>query len=121
MQSNTFSLLRELVSADAVALRVRGTCMTPRIAEGAVLQVRPAFALPGDVLVFRTPAGDIAAHRLLGWRRSGFVTKGDHAVGHDAPVRRENVLGVAAVPVSPLDRARALATFVRLAWRKLTR
>lgn len=121
MQPNIFSLLRELSSAGAVALRVRGTCMTPHLAEGALLTVRAGLALPGDVLVFRTPAGDVAAHRLLGWRPSGFVTKGDRAIVHDAPVRRENVIGVADVAISPLDRLRALAAFSRIAWRKLTR
>ena len=95
--------------------------MAPYLAEASRIVVRSRFALPGDVLVFRTPAGDVAAHRLLGWRRSGFVTKGDHAVIHDAPVRRANVIGVAEVAVSPLQRIRAVATFIRIAWRKLWR
>lgn len=121
MQFKTFALLREIAASDAVAISVRGMCMSPHLTDGDRLRVRARFALPGDVLVFRTPAGDLAAHRLLGWRRSGFVTKGDHAIIHDAPVRGENVVGVAELAISLLERLKAVAAFARIACRKLTR
>ena len=121
MDSNVFSLVRDLASAETVSVRVRGTCMVPHVADGAMLAVRARPAFPGDVVVFRTPAGDLAAHRLLGWRRAGLVTKGDHAFVHDAPVRRDAVIGIARIAVHPADRLRALRSYVRIAWRRLLR
>ena len=121
MNPNTFSLVRELASAAPVAVRIKGRCMAPVLADGATIAVRARFALPGDVIVFRTPAGDLAAHRLLGWRRRGLVTKGDHADSHDAPVRAEHVIGVAHLRIGMRDRLRALASFAQIACRKLLR
>ena len=108
---------------DAVTLRVRGGCMEPLIADGAAVPVRRRRVYwPGDVLVFRTPAGDLAAHRLVGYRRRGFVTKGDHCDLHDAPVRREAVVGaVEGVSIGVAARLCAMATFLHLALRKMLR
>src|SRR6476661_8888754 len=77
-----------------VQLTIRGSCMSPLINDGASVLVRSRRRyLPGDVIVFRTPAGDLAAHRLLGWRPAGLVTKGDHCSIHDAPVQRDAIVG----------------------------
>src|SRR4051794_22013450 len=89
MDANAFRFLRELARDERVTLRVRGDCMEPGIAAGDSVTVRRRrLYLPGDVIVFRTPAGDLAAHRVLGYRGGALVTQGDHCTLHDAPVMR---------------------------------
>lgn len=120
MHPTSFRYLRELAANQRLVLRVRGQCMTPQLVEGAEVEVRRRRVyLPGDVLVFRTPAGDLAAHRLLGWRRRGFVTRGDGCETHDAPVRREMVVGVVMTRVPLRMRVRALAAYARIVARRL--
>jgi hypothetical protein len=116
----TFQALRE-VSLDAeVALRIRGGCMPAAFADGAEVMVRARrFYLPGDVLVFRTNTGELAAHRLLGWRLLGFVTKGDQCVVHDPPVAVSAIVGAVDVPVALADRGRAVFELVRIVGRRL--
>lgn len=114
--------LRELAAEEEISLRVRGACMSPHVGNGDVVRVRRRRVyLPGDVIVFRTSAGDLAAHRLLGWRPAGFVTRGDTCVVHDAPVRREEIVGRVQMRVSYRLRVRALAEFARIVVRRLFR
>lgn len=77
--------------------------------------------LPGDVVVFRTPAGDLAAHRVIGWRPAGLVTKGDGCVIHDAPVPADAIVGRVEGRVALRDRLRALATFAGILLRRAAR
>ena len=123
MRPRTIAFLRELADAEPVTLRLRGDCMAPMLPSGASIRVQKRrFYLPGDVVVFRTPAGDLAAHRLLGYRRAGLVTKGDHCVDHDAPVPRSAVIGaIEGVRVRSRDRVRALAQLARIVVRRLRR
>lgn len=101
---------------------VRGDCMEPLLRSGDEVRVRAKRVyVPGDVIVFRTHAGELAAHRVLGWRPAGLVTKGDHCTLHDAPVPGESILGAVQVPVSWQERMRAIARFARIVSRKLTR
>src|ERR1051325_8010375 len=94
MDARAFAFLRELAASERVPVRVRGDCMEPLIAAGAEVSVRRrALYLPGDVIVFRTNAGDLAAHRVLGYRGKGLVTAGDHCSSHDAPVARAAIVG----------------------------
>ncbi|HEX7154591.1 MAG TPA: S24/S26 family peptidase [Thermoanaerobaculia bacterium] len=118
-----FEFLRELAAGEGVTVRVRGDCMEPLIAAGAEVRVtRKRVYLPGDVIVFRTPSGELAAHRLLGYRASGLVTKGDHCVQHDAPVTRSMVIGaIAGLTVHRRDRLRAIAGLGRIILRRLKR
>ena len=96
--------------------------MTPALADGATVTVRQRRVyLPGDVLVFRTRAGDFAAHRMLGWRRSALVTKGDHCEIHDAPVARNAIIGAVDVRIKVSDRVKALASYARIVLRRLAR
>jgi hypothetical protein len=122
MQAQTFQFLRELAS-DGVTLRVRGGCMAPLLADGAAVTVqRRRVYLPGDVVVFRTPAGELAAHRVLGWRAGGLVTQGDRCDVHDAPVARGAVVGaVAGLRVGLRARVRALARMAALVCRRAMR
>jgi hypothetical protein len=119
MNVSTFQALREL---GAVPLRIRGGCMVPALDDGAAVMVRARrFYFPGDVLVFRTSAGDLAAHRMLGWRRAALVTKGDGCEIHDAPVAWHSILGAVELPVRLRDRVRALGHFAGIAVRRLLR
>lgn len=96
--------------------------MAPLLDDGSMVQVRARrFYFPGDVLVFRTNAGDLAAHRILGWRPAAFVTKGDGCEIHDAPVRQESIVGAVEVDVRLRERARALSHFARIVVRRLLR
>jgi signal peptidase I len=119
--------LRELAAGEGITVRVRGDCMEPLIRAASDVRVtRKRVYLPGDVIVFRTHAGDLAAHRLLGYRRMdgamAFVTKGDHCVTHDAPVSRTDVLGhVEALTIRKRDRLRAVVNLARIIFRRLTR
>jgi hypothetical protein len=122
MNAPLFDAVRELSRDAAWTLRIRGACMEPVFADGASVQVRArTFYLPGDVLVFRTHAGDLAAHRLLGWRSRAFVTKGDGCAIHDAPVSAAQIIGAVAVPVPLRDRLRALGHYAGIVWRRLRR
>ena len=96
--------------------------MSPHLSHGDVVRVkRRRMYLPGDVVVFRTRAGDLAAHRLLGWRPAGFITRGDRCVVHDAPVPRRDILGAVQLRVSYRLRARAVMGFARIVLRRLFR
>jgi hypothetical protein len=126
MNAPLFDAVRELTRDAALdagfTLRIRGGCMTPVFADGASVEVRArTFYLPGDVVVFRTNAGDLAAHRLLGWRRRALVTKGDGCELHDAPVSHAQILGAVTVPVPLRDRLRALGQYARIVWARLRR
>jgi signal peptidase I len=125
MHAHAFRFLKELAGEAPVSMRIAGDCMEPLIASGATISVRKQrFYLPGDVIVFRTPAGDIAAHRLLGYRMSGgraaLVTKGDRCTLHDAPVPLAMIVGaIAGVPVSMRARLAALSQLARIVSRKV--
>lgn len=96
--------------------------MAPAIDDGAAVIVRARwFYFPGDVLVFRTNAGDLAAHRMLGWRRAALVTKGDGCEIHDAPVASHAILGAVDVPVPLRERVRAVLHLARIVLRRLLR
>lgn len=121
MHPTATRFLSEL-AVDGVSLRVRGDCMTPHLVDGSTVCVRARRVYwPGDVLVFRTAAGDLAAHRVLGWRTAGLVTKGDGCAIHDAPVPREDIVGAAAVRVSLRERLAALVELARIVARRVAR
>lgn len=118
----TLEALRAVSRDTPVPLRIRGGCMTPLMDDGANVAVRARrLYLPGDVLVFRTKAGDLAAHRMLGWRAAGFVTKGDGCVVHDPPVARAHIVGAVEVRVALRDRVRAVRELARIIGRRLLR
>ena len=122
MNGSAFQVLREISRDDVLSFRIRGECMSPAFADGAQVAVRARrFYLPGDVLVFRTNAGELAAHRMLGWRRAAVVTKGDGCEIHDAPVTPHSIIGAVDVPVRVRDRAKALLQFGRIVLRRLAR
>jgi hypothetical protein len=122
MNLAAFEILREMTHGGAVSLRIRGDCMAPALNDGAAVAVRARrFYFPGDVLVFRTNAGDLAAHRMLGWRGAALVTKGDGCVIHDAPVAADAIVGAVDLPVRLRDRVRAMLDFARIAGRRLVR
>ena len=122
MNLSTFEALREVSRGAAMPLRIRGACMSPAFDDGATVTVRARrFYFPGDVLVFRTNAGDLAAHRMLGWRRAALVTKGDGCEIHDAPVASHAILGAVELPVRMRDRIRAVRQFAGIAAQRMLR
>jgi hypothetical protein len=122
MNPTAFQFLRDVTRETPLSLRIRGACMTPALDDGTNVLVRARrFYFPGDVLVFRTNAGDLAAHRMLGWRRAALVTKGDGCEIHDAPVARHAILGAIEVPIALRDRVRAIREFARIVLHRLVR
>lgn len=122
VDSRTFTALREAAAGERVAIVVRGRCMEPHLPAGEAVEVRARRVyLPGDVIVFRTPTGPLAIHRVLGWRPAGLVTRGDHCAEHDAPVRREAIVGAVCMRVGALDRLRALLHLLGIAGRRMAR
>jgi hypothetical protein len=118
--------LRDLARELPLAVRVRGDCMAPRLRDGDLVAVAPARRYwPGDVVAFHTPQGRIAVHRLLGYRllagRLACVTRGDLCSAADAPLAPGRLLGRAAVPPRPEERARALLALLGLALRAARR
>jgi hypothetical protein len=122
MNLSTFQILREMTHGGAVSLRIRGDCMAPALNDRTAVAVRARrFYFPGDVLVFRTNAGDLAAHRMLGWRGAAVLTKGDGCVIHDAPVAADAIVGAVDLPVRLRDRVRAIVDFAGIVLRRLVR
>jgi hypothetical protein len=96
----TVWLFREFVySATApVDLRVRGHCMSPLLASGAVVRVAARrFYWPGDLVVVLAPDGRLLAHRLLGWYwKQGsrwWLTQADSAPGPDPAIPLTHFVG----------------------------
>jgi hypothetical protein len=115
-------MLRDLAREGESRVRIRGGCMAPAIAADSEVAVRALRVYwPGDVIVFCTPAGDLAAHRVLGWRPAGLITKGDHCVIHDAPVASNDIIGAVNVRVGIRDRLRAIGTLFAIVGRRLAR
>jgi signal peptidase I len=122
MDRRAMTFLRELARETGSRVVVRGGCMEPLLRAGAEISVRAKRVyLPGDVIVFRTHAGDLAAHRVLGWRPAGLITKGDHCTRHDAPVKRGEIVGAVDVRVGLRERVRAVAALARIVMRRLAR
>jgi len=116
-----FAGVRSLAREAPVAVRVRGGCMAPRLADGDLVEVRAArFYWPGDVIVFRAPDGGLLAHRLLGYRLHAgalaLVTRGDACSTHDSPVPPGQVIGrVLQAPATLAVRARSVLHFLGIA------
>lgn len=124
--SLAFEGLRQLAETAPLRLIVRGSCMAPRWQDGErVLIDRRRRYWPGDVVAFRTTDGRLLLHRLLGYRlergRVALVTRGDGCPCHDAPVPCDSILGRTLEPVPVAARLRALASYLRLALRRLLR
>ena len=84
-------------------LRVTGRSMAPHLREGDVVTLRrgdPRSAAAGDILLFRTDAGQPVLHRVVG-RRAGrdgtprLILKGDALPAADDPVDGARVIGAA--------------------------
>jgi hypothetical protein len=114
--------LRDLALDAPLPLRVRGTCMTPALASGQVVEVRAArFYWPGDIVAFATAEGELTVHRAIGWgpaswsrpwSRWGLWTQADGGALPDAPVHRERLIG--KLPGRRGLRGRAAACFCLL-------
>lgn len=119
--------LRGFAREGTVAVRVRGGCMEPAIADGGQVQVAAArLYWPGDVVVWSAPDGGLVAHRLLGYRLHrgslALVTRGDSAALHDSPVPLNRVLGrVTGVQVPFSARRRAALAFLKIGLSRLFR
>ena len=108
-----FEALRDLAREAPVEVTVRGSCMAPRIADGARVRIASArIYWPGDVVAFRSGDGRLRLHRALAYRpwkgRIALVTRGDHCPCHDGAIPRDRILGRVAERVPLADRLRAL-------------
>ena len=119
-----------LTSVGDVQMTVTGNCMAPALPEGSVVSLARAGERPprlGDVVLVRLPAG-LRLHRLiwgppLAWGR--WRTKGDRTPSWDPAVAPAQVLasvreadrGPAPVRAALGSLARALAAWLRSAWR----
>lgn len=122
MDLRVFTALRELAREEDSPVVISGDCMAPLLRRGETVRVRARRVyFPGDVIVFRTRAGDLAAHRVLGWHPKGLVTKGDDCVERDAPVSRDHIVGAARVRIAFADRVRAFVAWTRIAARRIAR
>lgn len=122
MNSRTFTALREAARGERISIVVRGDCMQPQLRDGDAVDIRAKRVYwPGDVIVFRTRAGVLAVHRVLGWRAAGVVTRGDHCVDHDPPVARDAILGAVCMRVTLRDRVKALVRLARIIVRRVLR
>jgi hypothetical protein len=125
--SSSFEALRGFAREGTVAVRVRGDCMVPVLADGSPVEVQAArLYWPGDVIVWSAPEGGLVAHRLLGYRLHrgslALVTRGDSAAVHDPPVPLSRVLGrVSSARVPFSARGRAVLAFLGIALGPLVR
>ena len=91
--------LRQLAEQHPVRLALRGSSMTPALCPGARVEVAPARCyVPGDVIAFRAPGGEIRVHRLIGLLpslRTGlrYVARSDATGAWDAAIEPSKVLG----------------------------
>ena len=83
-----------------IELPARGNSMYPLIRKGDVCRFIPCdpFLLKkGDIVLFRSSAGLITAHRICYMEKSeGFVRfllKGDANLGYDEPVEQKQIIG----------------------------
>lgn len=114
----------------ALRLRCHGLSMSPFIRDGQVLTVAPAGAATirlGDVILYRTAAGPLLAHRVLargrGHRGPVLRVRGDASCGPCDEVAADQVLGrvVRAERGGRATRIDSLAPRVRaLAWIALS-
>lgn len=78
-----------------VRFRARGDSMYPSIRSGDYLHVSPVKAsalICGDVVLSLTRRG-LTAHRLVAIDHLGFTTRGDNALGIDAPFSADQLVG----------------------------
>jgi hypothetical protein len=130
---DTHTWLREVCQTEPLSITARGECMSPLIADGAVLRIAPGKRYyPGDILVCRTGNGNYRVHRLLGsarWRgRKRYVTRGDNSAQVDGRIDAGQILGrveggdcdhrAVAIPLG--HRLMALTRFARFALARFT-
>ncbi len=99
MREEVLSALRELGIEQRLRIRVRGFSMAPDLPDGATVEVSPRrIYLPGDVIAFVAPKGELRIHRVLGYKWHSphccLITKGDNASWIDPPVALDQVLGL---------------------------
>ena len=120
--------LKALAADEPLTLNVSGQCMEPAIPDGTEIVVSPRTRYwPGDVIAFRSAAGELRVHRLIGYRwREGRLllqTRADASGTLDEPFPKQRVIGRvvaatrAAALVTPRDRLKSVARFVRLRLR----
>lgn len=122
MDRRAIAFLRDLAREGPAPVVVRGHCMEPAVPSGSEVSVRARRVyLPGDVIIFRSRAGVLAAHRVLGWRPGGLVTKGDRCESHDSAVSLAEIIGAVDAPIRFMVRVLALRDLGRIVLRRLTR
>lgn len=97
-----FQLLTRIMQRDGwLVMPAKGSSMYPIIREGNMCRFRPVETKKlaiGDIILFCSDSGQLIAHRLLSVIRREdqllYICKGDTNLGCDAPIRREQMIGV---------------------------
>jgi Peptidase S24-like len=130
------SALKSLIGEAPLRIRINGNCMAPSIRDGSVVEVEARKRYwPGDVLVLRSGADQLIAHRLIGgYRKDGMVklmTQADNGGRPDGVIAADRIVGAVCggdcaqkvIRVPAASRLLSLARFVRyflyrLVWNK---
>jgi len=117
---------------ESLRLTVRNQCMAPLLCDGDTVQTeRGKHYYPGDVVVVPR-RGQLAIHRLLGYRRYQgnwcAVTAGDHSPSLDDPTPMNTILGKViaggrpeASRIPTLHRVQATGRYLSFGLRALFR
>jgi hypothetical protein len=132
------TVLKSVAKKEALSILISGSCMSPLIKDGAMVQIRrKRVYLPGDILVKRDSLGQLVAHRLVGfYPRKGhlyYVTRADNAATEDAAINSTQIIGrisggqceKPAISIPIADRTKAMRHFssfmVKRLYRKVLR
>jgi signal peptidase I len=82
-----------LCSGIRIRFRAKGRSMLPTINDGDILYAESATRFEfGDIVLFREGT-EFKAHRIIGKRHQGFITRGDAGMEPDGEIRKDQILG----------------------------
>jgi signal peptidase I len=103
-------------SGEDVWMPVKGTSMLPMLRVGDRVKVQRVDGdlQLGDIVVFRQ-GSELIIHRVLGFRRNQWYTRGDNVMHFDPPISTDDILG----RVSELERRGKHYNLTTRVWRWL--
>jgi hypothetical protein len=110
-----------LENGHVLRFRAHGDSMRPFIQPGDILQVRPlegAWPRPGQVLLYRRDAGQLIAHRFIGYRSNpgkALLLRGDTICFTDEWIGIAQVIG----RVIAFERAGRVTSLAGPLWRSI--
>ena len=128
------TVLKSVAKKEALSILISGSCMSPLIKDGAMVQIRRKRGyLPGDILIKRDSLGQLVAHRLVGFyprkRYLYYVTRADNAATEDAAINSTQIIGrisggqceKSAISIPIADRIKAMRHFSSFTVKRLYR